>query len=277
MTIEEFLINSQKKLKSVNIATARLDSLILLETVLKKDRAWLLANQDYVLRQANYRKLNKLLDLRLTYMPIAYITKSIEFYGHTFFVNNKVLVPRPESEDMIELLIEALGPNSNFGYEEPAIKLIDIGTGSGVLGITAKLLYPKLVVDLVDIDKNALKIAKFNVDKFTLDINISQGDLLADKPKGYDIVFANLPYVPDKYQINEDAKYEPKHAIFAGKIGTELYRSLFMQLQNKANKPLYILIESFPWQHKEITAFALVSGYKHYKTQGYVVAYKLDG
>jgi len=141
------------------------------------------------------------------------------------------------------------------------LRVADIGTGSGALGITAALEAPEAIVDLIDIDKNCLDCAKSNVDLFTLPCHVLLSDLLSETVDTYDIVLANLPYVPDTLTLNQAAMNEPKLAIFGGPDGLDVYRRLFKMMSVRKNHPLYFLTESFPSQHRQLRTIAASSGF----------------
>ncbi|HUA13595.1 MAG TPA: HemK/PrmC family methyltransferase [Candidatus Sulfotelmatobacter sp.] len=272
MTVDQYLKLSSAKLKSAGIKSARLDTLILFEDVLSINRARLLAEPEFEITKAQQRKLNNLLNKRLDHTPLAYLRGSTEFYGTTFFVNNHVLVPRPESETIIDLLIEI---SKDDVFRQRTIRIVDVGTGCGALGITAKQNVANSEVELIDNDKNALKVAKINVDKLTPGVNLICSDLLSQAGKKYDIVLANLPYVPDQHCINSEAKHEPHQAIYSGKTGLEHYIRLLAQVKKLKKPPLYLLFEAFPSQHADLVDLAKKSGYRLYKTDHFVVVLKL--
>jgi release factor glutamine methyltransferase len=161
------------------IDTARLDALILLEDCTGKDRAWILANPEHLLTLAQVKKLKNLLTQRAQHVPLAYIRGHTEFYGRSFVINPAVLEPRPESEVMIDLL-KRLAETLKVGNQKsPQLRIADIGTGSGALGITAALELPSSAVELLEIDPHAASVAKLNVDKFTLSLPVIESDLLS--------------------------------------------------------------------------------------------------
>lgn len=259
-TNSEWLTEATARLTKAGISTARLDCLVLLEDETGKDRGWLLTHPEFVLTNAQLKQLNTKITQRQKHTPLAYIRGFTEFYGRQFIVSPAVLEPRPESETMIDLLrdLPILKPSSNG----VSVTIADIGTGSGALGITAKLLFPHARVDLLEIDPAALKIAKSNVIKFTTHINVVKSDLLLQAPGSYDILLCNLPYVPDEFHINPAAMAEPKIAIFGGPDGLDIYRRLFDQIHKLAKKPLYILCESLPPQHNTLSVIAKQAGYQ---------------
>ena len=265
--INQILSNSTALLQKAGIDTARLDVLVLLEEIINKDRSFILANPKFEINDKDSAKLKKLLNLRAKHVPLAYIRERCEFYGYNFVIKPCVLVPRPESESMIDELKIV-----TKSFTQP--KIIDIGTGSGALGITAKLELKNAQVYLSDIDDNCLNNAKINVDFFTLPIEVIKSDLLSSLDRQADILLCNLPYVPDDYEINTAATHEPKHAIFGGKDGLDLYRKLFKQAKNGHNEVLYILCESLPRQHQALTEIASKNDFKLVKENDFIQVFK---
>ena len=275
MTTAAWLHTSQQRLEATGIATARLDCLVLLEDETGKDRAWLLAHPEFVLDPAQLKLLNTKIVQRQSHMPLAYIRGFTEFYGRQFVVSPAVLEPRPESETMVELLQTLPSLQSSAGGS--GVSIADVGTGSGALGITAKLLFPQARVDLLEIDPAAIKIAKMNVIKFTPGVNVVKSDLLLQAPSIHDILLCNLPYVPDEFHINLAAMAEPKIAIFGGPDGLDLYRRLFSQIQKLTKKPLYILCESLPPQHESLNAIATAAAYRLRQTKDFIQVFEGPG
>jgi release factor glutamine methyltransferase len=274
MKIGQFLQNWEIKLKKAGISTARLDTLILLEDVLQIKRAHILAHPEIVITAAQFKKLNKLLTRRAQHEPLAYIRGVSEFYGRKFKVNRHVLDPRPESETMIDLLKQIADKFEAAGYRKEDIRIADIGTGSGALGITAALELHNQNVDLFDIDASALAVAKHNCALHELHLKTAKRDLLKNTHKAYDVILANLPYVPDDWQINKAASKEPKLAIFGGKDGLDVYRRLFEQLSRFSWRPKYVLTESLPPQHKTLAKIAKSGGFKLVKSQDFIQVFK---
>lgn len=267
MTTAEWLSLAETQLTKVGIGTPRLDALVLLEDITGRDRTHLLAHPETELLSKDLAKLKKLLRRRAKHEPLAYVRGHTEFYGRDFVITPTVLVPRPESETMIDLL-KTLPDLS----ETPSI--LDIGTGSGSLGITAQLELPGATVTLSDISVEALEIAKTNVDKFTLNISTLEMDLLGDNSLAYDVLLCNLPYVPDEYQINQAAGFEPRLAIFGGLDGLDLYRRLFDQVLKAEIQPLYILTESLPSQHQTLKQIAQEANYILHLEQDFIQVFR---
>ena len=288
MRIEDWLKESEQYLSSHDVPTARLDALVLLEDSTGKERSWLLAHPEYDLSASQVASLQNLLSRRASHEPLAYVRGKIEFYGREFIVTSAVLQPRPESETMIDLLKQLPlftgkeGHMSTQNRDLPArsnnaaktVKIADIGAGSGALGITAALELPNTSVELLEIDENAIEVAKMNVDLFTITISVIKSNLLANSKQAYDVLLCNLPYVPDSHTVNKAARHEPDIALFGGPDGLDLYRKLFRQIDDLENKPLYILSEALPPQHAKLVEIALKSGYKQLKSADFIQVFE---
>lgn len=271
-------------LQSAGIGTARLDALVLLEDCLGVDRALLLAKPEQKVTTAQQAKLKKLLKRRAGHEPLAYVRGHTEFYGRNFVITPAVLEPRPESETMIDLLggLMAAGDltlqsSSKTQNQNQDIKIADVGTGSGALGITAKLEFPETIktsIDLLEIDPKALEVARMNVDKYTISVNVIQSDLLKNSSQDYDVLLCNLPYVPDSHTINTAALHEPKHAIFGGPDGLDIYRKLFDQVAHLSKQPLFILTEALPLQHDSLRAIAARHHYALIRSVDFIQVFK---
>lgn len=272
MKINDWLKAATLVLERVDVGSARLDCLILLEDVTGKDRSWVLAHLEFQLSSSEVKRLQSLLKLRQKHLPLSYIRGKTEFYGREFIINKNVLEPRPESETIISLLCK-LAESSKLKAQ--SLTIADVGTGSGALAISAKLELPKLQVLASDIDKKCLQVARENARKHNVNIKCMQGDLL-EPFKNYevDIVLANLPYVPLAHEINRAALNEPKIAIFGGLDGLDVYRRLFTQLHARKSQTSWVLCESLPPQHDSLSKIARDNGYKLVKTNDFIQLYR---
>lgn len=267
MDVGKYLADATKKLQNAGIDTARLDVLILLEDALRQDRSSLLAHPEIVLSKAQIAQLNNYIIQRSQHTPLAYIRGSAMFYGRKFAVNKHVLVPRPETETIIDLIKNTTLPS--------APRIADIGTGSGCIGITAALELPGANVFLYDVDQDALNVAQQNADEHHVSVRAQKQDLLTGCSEQFDIVLANLPYVPNDYQINQAAGFEPKLALFSGDDGLNHYRIFWQQLRTMKKPPVHVVIESLPAQQSELIKLARAAGYSRAKTEGYVLYFLL--
>lgn len=277
MTTSYWLRTATNFLQSKGIATARLDALVLLEDAMQINRAQLLAEPDMDMRDGLVHHLQELLGRRSKHEPLSYIRGRSEFYGRNFVIKPGVLTPRPESEAIIDLLKglykDRLTKNVSDFLPTPAhekLWIADVGAGSGALGITAALELQNTFVDLLEIDEEALKVAKMNVDLLTTRVHVLKSDLLNAASHNYEVLLCNLPYVPDGYSINKAAGFEPKIALFGGQDGLDLFRQLFTTLSKAKNRPLFILTEALPESHATLSALAETSGYQLRQTEGFV-------
>ncbi len=235
MTIKELKANSIKRLlsKGVDINSANLDVSVLLSFVLNIKREFLLSYDDRELYVSDVERYNSLLERRYNDEPMAYIIGKKEFYGLDFRVNNSVLIPRPETEELIDLVLELVLGSQNQGSH-----IIDIGTGSGCIAITLKLMLQKCNITALDISKEAINIAKENAHLVIgrkSAINFVNADALSyTPPKKFDILVSNPPYISyaDKKTLSNDViNYEPHLALFGGKNGYEFYEQIYSRLE----------------------------------------------
>ncbi len=272
MNASEALIWAQSQLETKGVDSARLDALVLLEDATNIDRAKLLAEKDQIIRSGPLKQFKLQVKQRSKRIPLSFIRGKTEFYGREFKISRSVLEPRPESET----IIEELGLLIN---REPKLSsVIDVGTGSGALAITAKLEFPSLKVFAVDISSRCLSVAKFNSRLYRINIGFFRGDLIKPLPlsawSNKAVIIANLPYVPESWQINPEAMREPRIAIFGGTDGLDIYRKLFKQLSGLSLKPEYVLTESMPPQHPELVDIAARHRYQLTKTNDFIQVYK---
>lgn len=254
LTINDWLSEATRQLVFADIPSARLDSELILAHTLRRPRHYLHAHPEETLNERQVEIATARLSLRLERVPIAYIIGHKEFYGRRFSVTTATLIPRPESEVLIELLNEALPTNLSL-ITEPH-RLVDVGTGSGILGITAKLEHPELVVTLTDISRHALKIAERNAKQLSADVDILHGDLLATYPFVADTIIANLPYVDTNWERSPETEYEPESALFARNGGKALIYKLLLQTKEKLASGGHLILEADPEQHNDIIAEA---------------------
>ena len=178
--------NVSKLLKEVehlfseaSIPSPHLDAEVLLAYILDVNRAWLAAHSKEELGSEEVRKLESLVQRRLRREPIAYLTGTKEFYGRDFIVTPEVLIPRPETEALIELSMKVLKYEVRSMKYGKITKLVDVGCGSGCIGITLKLEHPELDVTLCDISPEALAIAAENAKILNADVTLVESDLLS--------------------------------------------------------------------------------------------------
>ena len=251
------------------IPSSLLDAELILAETLRKPRTYLHAHPEEEIDPRRVDIADARLSLRLDRVPLAYILGYKEFYGRKFFVSPAVLVPRPESEDMISLFLE-------MTPETLAHKvLIDVGTGSGCLGITAALERPDLRVILSDISKDALSVARKNCDALATQATIQCQSLLRGQIEPVDYIFANLPYVDKNWEVSPELRHEPSMALFAENEGLKLIKELLMQAPKHLTANGLLFIEADPVQHDTIIAAAEENRLQLVNKRGYILVLQL--
>jgi len=265
------------------LSIERKEAEILTAFLLNKSREALLAHPEIKVNDGFYKKLKTLEKKRLNNYPLAYLVGKKEFYGLDFKVDSKVMVPRPETEIMIDNIIDIFKQTANnFEKDSDALTdiiikraenplFIDIGTGSGAIIITLthelKRLFPddytSFEFKATDISEGALSVAKSNAQLHNLSkkIKFYQGNLLKPVAKFLSernvIIAANLPYLtPEQVKKSPSISREPKLALVAGLDGLKLYRELFYQLKDIKYRSLILFCEIDPSQSKPITLLA---------------------
>ncbi len=209
--------------------SARLDAEVLLAHVLGTTRIGLYLAHDRPLSTSEVGEFERLLDRRRGAEPVAYIVGEREFYGWPFFVDRSVLVPRPETELLVEQAHRALGaaPRGPLG------RVLDVGTGSGAIGIALGLLAPTAHIDAVDVSAGALDVAAKNAERhgLTSRLRLLRGDLLEPVSAAnlYDVVVSNPPYIPTaelEHLMRDVAAFEPHLALDGGTDGLRVIERL---------------------------------------------------
>jgi release factor glutamine methyltransferase len=235
MIIREVLKSAIAHLgKSQNVV---LDSEVVLAHVLGVDKEYLFAHGNEEVEVFLVNLFKKYLDRIKNGEPVSYITNSKEFYGLDFFVDKRVLVPRPETEMLVEEALQFLKSNEEEGK---CFRVLDAGTGSGNIAIALAKNFDNQEVVALDVSGGAIEVARINIEQHSLEdkVQVYQSDLLEaiDDGENFDVIVANLPYIGRIKNNNVDEnveKYEPGAALFAGDDGLELYKKMFQQIADK--------------------------------------------
>ena len=244
------------------------EATLLVSFILKKPKEFVIAHDDYLLDNEKLARVLRLFDRRKNHEPIAYLTGCKEFYGRDFEVDKNVLIPRPETETIIEAIKKLLNDDTK--------NVLDIGTGSGCIGITLKLERPRINVTMSEISKEALKAADINVRKFGVEVELVYSDLLKNIPKNtvYDIIVANLPYVDKVWETPPDLQYEPKMALYADDGGIDIIKKCIQAAPDYLAKNGYLVLELDPCQHKDVVEFSKGFGFKKHLIDDYILVLK---
>lgn len=219
MRLGDWLRSASERLALNGVEAAKLESQILAAFALSQDRSWILAHSDHELTDP--QSLEDLLDRRLGHEPLAYITGRREFYGRIFRVQPGVLIPRQETETLIE---SALGAIDRLGAET----ILDVGVGSGAIAVTLKLERPDLQVTAIDISPLALELAKANALALGVDVEFVGSNLFAQLTgRRFDVIVSNPPYIGRGEFLSPEVRdFEPEIALFGGETGLEVYERL---------------------------------------------------
>jgi release factor glutamine methyltransferase len=267
LAIKSWIAQASRQLKEAGISSHLLDAEIILAHTLRKNRTFLHAHQDEVLEFNDLEVANARLRLRLDHVPVAYIIGHKEFYDRNFKVTPSTLIPRPETEMIIDTIKDL---TSRASLLADKMILVDVGTGSGCIGITIKLERPELDVTLIDISQSALKIASTNSKLLNADVKTLKSNLLSDYPFKADIIVANLPYVDESWEfLSPELRHEPSIALYAEEQGLALIFKLIDQSVDKLIDSGYIVLEADPSQHKKIIEYAKQYKLLNYKSEDF--------
>ena len=232
MNIKEVLVNTEEYFEKNNIDNPRLDAEVLLAELLDMERIKLYVNFDYPLKDEEIAKYRAMIKKRAQHIPVAYITGHKEFMSLDFYVNEDVLLPRPETEIIVEYLIDH--------FEEKnmdRINIVEVGTGSGAIMVSMGHYLENSRILGVEIDQDALEVTKKNVEKFSLSdrLKVTKGDLL--KPlinrgiSNVDLLVSNPPYISgeEMHTLPPEVQKEPHKALYGGRKGLEIYKKLIPQ------------------------------------------------
>lgn len=267
-TIEGWLARASDLLSKAEIPSPRLDAELILAHTLRKPRTYLHAHADDTLDERRKDIADVRIILRIEHTPVAYIVGHKWFYGRQFKTTPAALIPRPESEAVINILDSIIPKNLSILPER--IHLIDVGTGTGCLGITAKLEWPQLDITLTDTSTHALNLAKENANLLDADVHFVKANLLHGYATPIDIIVANLPYVDKKWDVSPETEAEPQDALFAPDNGLFLIRKLVIQAESLLKPDGHLVLESDRRQHNDIIADAKQHGFKHVHTEGLI-------
>ncbi len=255
--IRETIRQTHQTLEAAGIPDARLEAEVMVMTVMRMTRQNIFAEQETEVPPNVAEELAAIVSQRLDRVPLAYILGYREFYGINVVVTPNVLIPRPETEGMVEhTLFMAL-----MGMETRELTIADIGTGSGAIAVNLAIHLPAARIYAVDISEPALDVAAWNIRAHAVAdrVRLGHGDLLEPLPEPVNLIVANLPYIPTQRipTLQPEVQQEPGMALDGGPDGLDLVRRLLAQAPAKLTSPGMILLELDPEQFPAAEAEAL--------------------
>jgi release factor glutamine methyltransferase len=238
VTVQTALLQGTRLLEEGRVSAPRLTAEVLLSHAIRCERAWLYAHSDEELKEVWWIHFGRYLHERLEGKPTQYITKRQEFYGREFSVSPAVLIPRPETEHVVESALRRLS--------ESAGAVVDVGTGSGAIAITIALECGAPVL-ATELSREALDVAALNARKHGSNISFIQCDLLsAIRDSSIRLVVSNPPYIPesDKSVVQREVlEFEPHLALFGGPDGMEIFHRLVAEAERVLQPGGWLILE----------------------------------
>lgn len=244
MTIEDAVVYGKKYISST-------ETKMLISNVTGFDALEIINYLHYELTEKQEDLFKKLVEARRSNIPVQYLTHSVNFYGIDLYVNESVLIPRFETEELVENTLQIL----NRDFVNPSV--LDLCCGSGAIGITIKTKLGNSDVEMSDISSKALEVAKINKDTYNLNINIIESDLFQNITKKYDCIISNPPYIKEDEEIEDIVKNnEPHLALYAGKDGLLYYERILKDIKNYLNDKFLIAFEIGRDEKEDIISIA---------------------
>jgi len=237
------LNSAKQRLDDIGCLTSHLDAQVILAYVLQVERTWLFAHHEYQLTSAQAMAYTQLIMRRMNHEPVAYLVGRKEFYGLDFVVDRRVLIPRPETELLVDAVLNQIDL-----HDQTALRIADVGTGSGAIALAIAANAASARLYAIDVSADALDVARTNVQRLDLrqQVTLLQGDLLTPLPEAVDLIVANLPYISSPVYRTLDAdirEYEPQVALEAGPQGLDAIARLLAQAPRYLNPNGVIYLE----------------------------------
>ena len=247
-TVRESIQRAHRTLEDMGIPDARLEAEVMVMNVMRMPRQDLFARQEDEATTQHERDIDEILERRRAREPLAYILGYREFYGINLLVNSDVLIPRPETETMVEHALFM----SLMGMESSQLVIADVGTGTGAIAINLAIHLPAARIYAVDLTDPVLNVANYNIRSHNVAdrVTLRQGDLLEPVPEPVDLVVANLPYIPTERipTLQPEVQWEPRIALDGGADGLDPARRLLFQATTRLKEQGVILLELDPEQ-----------------------------
>ena len=257
MTVLEVLQSSTAYFKKRKIDNPRLNAEHLLAHVLNRKRLELYLEFERELDEAELKPLRDLVRRRGEGEPLQHLLGTVEFCGHTFLCDKRAMVPRPETEELVEFVKSEI--------RNPKSEILDVGTGSGVIALSLAAQFPEAEVRAVDVSDDALALAGENAARLGLSerVRFAKGNLLDAIESDFDLIVANLPYVStqDRQSLSREVLHDPEAALFAGERGDELLRQLIEQAGTRLRPGGLLALEIGIGQNDALSGFLAEKNY----------------
>lgn len=223
MTVGSWIYEAKKRLSEAKVDSPHLEARLIAQESLGQSHEWIVTHLD---NPFDVSFADNLLTRRLSGEPLPYIVGYKEFFGRRFSVNPSVLIPREDTEALIDACLNL--------PTESDMTVLDVGTGSGIIVVTLKLERPHWNVEAIDISSEALTVAQRNAAELGAEVHFVQGDLIEDSNKHWNLVVSNPPYVAPQDELGDGVgEYEPHLALFGGPDGLHYYRRLSEEFANR--------------------------------------------
>ena len=264
MTLLEVLQSTTDYFKKRGIESARLNAEHLLAHALKRKRIELYLEFERELTEAELASLRELVRRRGQGEPLQHLLGTVEFAGQVFLCDKRALVPRPETEQLVEKIADGRLQNADC-------RIVDVGTGSGVIALSLAAKFPEARVTATDVSEDALSLARENAERLGLTsrVELLCGDLLSNVNHGYDLIVANLPYVStgDRATLSREVGHDPDVALFGGERGDEIVRKLIEAAASHFAPGGLLALEVGIGQADDLAAFMAKKNYHDIKTE----------
>ncbi|CAM8669514.1 HemK Methylase of polypeptide chain release factors [Comamonadaceae bacterium] len=223
-------------------------------------RAWLLAHDTDLVSEAVNTSLQGYVARRLAGEPVAYIVGHKEFYGLNLQVNSDVLVPRPDTETLVDWALDVLEPT-------PEARVVDLGTGSGAIALALKATRPALQVEAMDYSHAALAVAQANAQRLGLAVTFSQGSWLSGTEGVFQAIVSNPPYIREDDEHLPALRFEPRQALTAGNDGLDDIRTIIDQAKTRLLPGGWLLLEHGYDQAADVRALLEAAGFANVQSR----------
>ncbi len=259
MTLLEVLQSTTAYFKKRNVESARLNAEHLLAHALGRKRIDLYLEFERLLGESELAPLRELVRRRGQGEPLQHLLGSVEFCGRSFATDKRALVPRPETEELVELTI------AECEARNAKTRILDVGTGSGVVALSLAAKLPQAEVHALDVSQEALALAHENAARLSLTgrVQFLQSDLMLYVNHVYDVIVANLPYVPaaDRATLSREVRHDPETALFGGETGDETIRRLIATVPPHLTRGGLLALEIGSGQAEGLAAFLAEQNY----------------